>query len=134
MTTVTFTPIHRVLNKIDLQILLYGFVLLAVAFLVLYPMLLVFLNRDISHIALLATHSSRTLALLQLDFMVAGQYEKAAVVATLVVILTTGGILLTRLFGLRWGNLEGNRLCGELGTKINLQTDDVLLNDGVPAA
>jgi iron(III) transport system permease protein len=61
--------------------------------------------RDISHIALLATHQSRTLALLQLDFMVAGQYERAAVVATLVVILTTGGILLTRLFGLRWGNL-----------------------------
>jgi iron(III) transport system permease protein len=61
--------------------------------------------RDISHIALLATHKSRTLALLQLDFMVAGQYERAAVVATLVVILTTGGILLTRLCGLRWGNL-----------------------------
>jgi iron(III) transport system permease protein len=52
--------------------------------------------RDISHIALLATHGSRTLALLQLDFMVAGQYEKAAVVATLVVVLSTGGILLAR--------------------------------------
>jgi iron(III) transport system permease protein len=61
--------------------------------------------RDISHIALLATHGSRTLALLQLDFMVAGQYEKAAVVATLVVVLSTGGILLARLFGFRLGNL-----------------------------
>lgn len=61
--------------------------------------------RDISHVALLATHNSRTLALLQLDFMVAGQYEKAAVVATLVVLLSTGGILLTRLLGLRLGSL-----------------------------
>jgi iron(III) transport system permease protein len=61
--------------------------------------------RDISHIALLATHSSRTLALLQLDFMVAGQYEKAAVVATLVVMLSTGGILLMHLLGFRWRNL-----------------------------
>jgi iron(III) transport system permease protein len=61
--------------------------------------------RDISHIALLATHGSRTLALLQLDFMVGGQYENAAVVATLVVILSTGGILLARLLGFRLGNL-----------------------------
>ena len=61
--------------------------------------------RDISHIALLATHGSRTLALLQLDFMVGGQYENAAVVATLVVVLSTGGILLARLLGFRLGNL-----------------------------
>jgi iron(III) transport system permease protein len=61
--------------------------------------------RDISHVALLATHDNRTLALLQLDFMVAGQYEKAAVVATLVVLLSTGGILLTRLLGLRLRSL-----------------------------
>jgi len=55
--------------------------------------------RDISHVAVLATHNSRTLALLQLDFMVAGQYEKAAAVATLVVLLSTGVILLTRILG-----------------------------------
>ena len=61
--------------------------------------------RDIGHVALLATHNSRTLALLQLDFMVAGQYEKAAVVAALVVALSTGTILLTRLLGLRLGSL-----------------------------
>jgi iron(III) transport system permease protein len=57
--------------------------------------------RDISHVVLLATHNSRTLALLQLDFMVAGQYEKAAVVAMLVVLLSTGAILLMRLCGFR---------------------------------
>ena len=61
--------------------------------------------RDISHIVLLATHKSRTLALIQLDFMVAGQYEKAAVVATLVVLLSTGAILLMRLCGFRLGGL-----------------------------
>jgi iron(III) transport system permease protein len=44
VTAVTFAPIHRVLKKIDLQTLLYGIVFLAVAFLVLYPMLLVLLN------------------------------------------------------------------------------------------
>jgi iron(III) transport system permease protein len=47
--------------------------------------------RDISHIALLATHRSRTLALLQLDFMVGGQYENAAVIATVVVVPEHGG-------------------------------------------
>jgi iron(III) transport system permease protein len=63
--------------------------------------------RDISHVALLATHSSRTLALLQLDFMVGGRYESAAVVATLVVGLSTGLALLTRLFKLRLGSGAG---------------------------
>jgi len=37
--------------------------------------------------------------------MVGGQYENAAVVATLVVVLSTGGILLARLLGFRLGNL-----------------------------
>jgi iron(III) transport system permease protein len=59
--------------------------------------------RDISNVALLATSGSRTLALLQLDFMVSGRYESAAVVATIVMILTTGVALLARFFGLRVG-------------------------------
>jgi iron(III) transport system permease protein len=63
--------------------------------------------RDISHVALLATHRSRTLALLQLDFMVAGQYEGAAVVSTLVVGLSTGLALITCFFGLRLKSGEG---------------------------
>jgi iron(III) transport system permease protein len=59
--------------------------------------------RDISNVALLATSGSRTLALLQLDFMVSGRYESAAVVATIVMALTTGIALLARLLGLRIG-------------------------------
>ncbi len=59
--------------------------------------------RDISNVALLATSSSRTLALLQLDFMVSGRYESAAVVATIVMLLTTGVALIARFLGLRVG-------------------------------
>jgi iron(III) transport system permease protein len=59
--------------------------------------------RDISNVALLATSSSRTLALLQLDFMVSGRYESAAVVATIVMLLTTGVAVLARFLGLRIG-------------------------------
>jgi iron(III) transport system permease protein len=59
--------------------------------------------RDISNVALLATSGSRTLALLQLDFMVSGRYESAAVVATIVMLLTTGVALIARFFGLRVG-------------------------------
>lgn len=59
--------------------------------------------RDISSVALLATSRSRTLALLQLDFMVSGRYESAAVVATIVMLLTTGVALTARLCGLRVG-------------------------------
>jgi len=59
--------------------------------------------RDISNVALLATSSSRTLALLQLDFMVSGRYESAAVVATIVMLLTTGVAVLARILGLRIG-------------------------------
>jgi iron(III) transport system permease protein len=76
----------------------------------LFPMLLLvgvlgFIHaaRDISNVALLATSSSRTLALLQLDFMVSGRYESAAVVATIVMLLTTGVALLARFLGLRVG-------------------------------
>jgi iron(III) transport system permease protein len=59
--------------------------------------------RDISNVALLANSSTRTLALLQLDFMVSGRYESAAVVATIVMLLTTGVALLARFLGLRVG-------------------------------
>jgi iron(III) transport system permease protein len=59
--------------------------------------------RDISNVALLATSGTRTLSLLQLDFMVSGRYESAAVVATIVMLLTTGVALIARFFGLRIG-------------------------------
>ncbi len=57
--------------------------------------------RNVSTVALLATSGTRPLALLQLDFMVEGRYEAAAVVGVIVVLLTTGIALIARALGLR---------------------------------
>jgi iron(III) transport system permease protein len=59
--------------------------------------------RNVSTIALLASSGTRPLSLLQLDFMVQGSYESAAVVGVIVVILTTGIAFAARLLGLRVG-------------------------------
>ena len=59
--------------------------------------------RNVSTVALLATSGTRPLSLLQLDFMVEGRYEAAAVVGVLVVLLTTGIALIARVLGLRVG-------------------------------
>ena len=59
--------------------------------------------RDVSNVVLLATHATRPLAILQLDFMVDGRYESGAVVGVILVLLTTGAALIGRLFGLRSG-------------------------------
>ena len=48
-----------------------------------------------------AKYHVRPLSLLQLDFMVEGRYEAAAVVGVIVVLLTTGIALVARVFGLR---------------------------------
>ncbi len=60
-------------------------------------------TRNISHVALLVTSSNRPLAMLQLDYMADARYEAAAVVGTVVVLLTVGVALLARHFGLRVG-------------------------------
>ena len=59
--------------------------------------------RNISHVALLVTSANRPLAMLQLDFMADARYEAAAVVGTVVVVLTVGLALAARFFGLRVG-------------------------------
>jgi iron(III) transport system permease protein len=59
--------------------------------------------RNVSTIALLATSGTRPLSLLQLDFMVQGSYESAAVVGVIVVVLTAGIALAARVLGLRVG-------------------------------
>lgn len=59
--------------------------------------------RDISSVALLATNDTKTLSLLQLDYMIEGRYESAAVISVIVVILTTGVAFLARMLGLRLG-------------------------------
>jgi iron(III) transport system permease protein len=59
--------------------------------------------RDISSVALLASHDTRTLSLLQLDYMVEGRWEAAAVISVIVVALTTGIAFLARFLGLKLG-------------------------------
>jgi iron(III) transport system permease protein len=59
--------------------------------------------RDVASVALLATGETKTLALLQLDFMVEGRYETAAVVSLVVILMTTGVAVLARSLGLRIG-------------------------------
>jgi iron(III) transport system permease protein len=66
-------------------------------------MIFVTAARDIASVALLATNESRTLALLQLDYMVDGRYEYAAVVSVVVIALSTGVALIVRALGLRLG-------------------------------
>lgn len=59
--------------------------------------------RDIASVALVATAETKTLALLQLDYMVEGRYEAAAVTSFIVIILSTGIALFARALGLRVG-------------------------------
>lgn len=59
--------------------------------------------RDIATVALLSTNATRTLALLQLDYMVDGRYEIAAVVSVIIVAVSTGVALVARMFGLQIG-------------------------------
>ena len=56
---------------------------------------------DVSSTVLLATGDTRTLALLQLNYMMDGRYEQAAIVGVVVVALTTGVAIIARWLGLR---------------------------------
>jgi iron(III) transport system permease protein len=60
-------------------------------------------SRDIASIALLSSNTSKTLSLLQLDYMVDGRWEDAAVVSVVVMLVTTGAAFLARLCGIRLG-------------------------------
>jgi iron(III) transport system permease protein len=59
--------------------------------------------RDIASVALLAANDTKTLALLQLDYMTDGRWEAASVISVVVILLTTGIALAGRAFGLRLG-------------------------------
>jgi len=65
--------------------------------------------RDISSIVLLAANATKTLSLLQLDFIVEGRTEAAAVISVIVIALTTGAALAARLLGLRADARNGVR-------------------------
>lgn len=55
--------------------------------------------RDISTVVLLGSGSSRTLSLLMLDFAAGAEFEKATVVAVIIVALVVGAALLARSLG-----------------------------------
>ncbi len=59
--------------------------------------------RDVASVALVATADTKTLALLQLDYMVEGRYEAGAVASLVVVFMSTGIALVARSMGLRIG-------------------------------
>ena len=60
-------------------------------------------TRDIASVALLASNDTKTLSLLQLDYMIDGRSESAAVISVVVIALTTGIAFLARMFGLKLG-------------------------------
>jgi ABC-type Fe3+ transport system permease subunit len=59
--------------------------------------------RDVASVALVATAGTKTPSLLQLDYMVQGRYGPAAVISLVVVLMSTGLALVSRVFGLRIG-------------------------------
>jgi iron(III) transport system permease protein len=59
--------------------------------------------QNVSTVVLLASHDTRTLALLTLDFLAEGLREAAAVNTVIIVALTTGVALMARYLGLRVG-------------------------------
>ncbi|MEX0803992.1 MAG: ABC transporter permease subunit, partial [Candidatus Binatia bacterium] len=59
--------------------------------------------RNVSTVVLLATSYTKPLSMLQLDFMVEGRYEGAAVVGVIIVAITIGVAFVARVLGLRMG-------------------------------
>jgi iron(III) transport system permease protein len=62
--------------------------------------------RDIPTVIFLATHRSRTLSLLMLDYIAEANMEKAAVLGIFLVFLIFIFLFICRLFGLRWVKVE----------------------------
>ncbi|HEY4136595.1 MAG TPA: iron ABC transporter permease [Alphaproteobacteria bacterium] len=59
--------------------------------------------REIASVSLVATGGTKTLSLLQLDYMVQGRYGPAAVISFIVILMSTGLALAARALGLRIG-------------------------------
>jgi iron(III) transport system permease protein len=57
--------------------------------------------RNIGNFALLATSANRPLSILQLDYIAQRKFEEAVVVACIIMGISLGGALLSRLLGLR---------------------------------
>jgi iron(III) transport system permease protein len=59
--------------------------------------------RNISNIAMIVTGDNRPLSMLQIDYMSDGQYESAAIVGVIIVLLTLGVAMGARAIGRRFG-------------------------------
>jgi iron(III) transport system permease protein len=59
--------------------------------------------RNISNIAMIVTGDNRPLSMLQVDYMTDGQYESAAIVGVIIVLLTLGVAMGARAVGRRFG-------------------------------
>jgi iron(III) transport system permease protein len=59
--------------------------------------------RNIANIVMIVTADNRPLSLLQIDYMADGQYEPAAIVGVIIVLLTLGFAFLARLITRRFG-------------------------------
>jgi iron(III) transport system permease protein len=59
--------------------------------------------RNIAHVAILVTSNTQPLAIYQLNLMIDGRYEPAAVIGVVVVLMTTGVAVAGRSLGLRFG-------------------------------
>jgi len=86
----------RTMTGVVLPILFPSLVLVAV-------MSFITSARDVASVALVSTAGTKTLSLVQLDYMVQGHYGPAAVISLVVVLMSAGLALLARLFGLRAG-------------------------------
>src|SRR5262249_55407206 len=64
--------------------------------------------RDVANTALLATTTTRPLALLELSYLAGGKHGPATVIGVLLVLLTTGVALAARTLGSRRGLRLGN--------------------------
>jgi iron(III) transport system permease protein len=86
----------RTLTGVVLPILLPSLILVAITSFITSA-------RDVASVALVATAGTKTLSLVQLDYMIQGRYGPAAVISLVVVLMSTGVAVLARLFGLRIG-------------------------------
>ncbi len=59
--------------------------------------------RNVAHVAILVTSNTQPLAIYQLNLMIDGRYEPAAVIGVVVVLMTTGVAVVGRSVGLRFG-------------------------------
>ena len=57
--------------------------------------------RNIAQVALLSNSAVRPLSLVQLDYIAQGKYEVAAVIATLLLVVSAGLAIVARRFGYR---------------------------------